>query len=233
MRDDMRSHYPELVEAADLSAALLRQSAVDGRELTLEPDQHPHSARVLSARGTVEVDLATRERSFQLSLWSRGVNLARGDTADITEVVGICRAWEAGACLADLRAAWPLLSYTELAEAHERGDAVEVKWRMLLENGDPHLRPLIEAALTEPRLRELFPFTSRRALLFSRCTGYPYLSVPPVVLPLGAGRYRVVGPDDTVLGEDDAAGAVAVAVAALPADCGPAVPGTAEDLRTE
>ncbi|MGW2052322.1 DUF6193 family natural product biosynthesis protein [Streptomyces sp. NPDC001840] len=57
----------------------------------------------------------------------------------------------------------------------------------------------------------------------------------PFVDPLSDGRYRVCGPSrGTVIGEVDTAGhAIALVTDGLPADCGPAVAGTADELRNQ
>jgi hypothetical protein len=47
---------------------------------------------------------------------------------------------------------------------------------------------------------------------------------------LPGGRYEVTGPDGRLLGRGDADAAVELVVEHLPAGCGPAVPGTAEDI---
>jgi hypothetical protein len=126
----------------------------------------------------------------------------------------------------------PFVHFGELAEAHERGDAVAVKWRLLRQHADDLVRPLVQAAHTQPQLRMLFPFTSHQDLHFSRCTGYPYSRDLPFIQHLPGGRYLVAGPTrSTVIGEaDDPAAAIALLVAALPAECGPAVVGTVDDL---
>jgi hypothetical protein len=116
------------------------------------------------------------------------------------------------------------------SEAHARGDVVEAKWRMLLQDSATDAE-LVEAAYVEPRLRRLFPFTSLRALLFSQSTGYPYTWDIPLIEPQGSGRYLVMAADRvTPLGTTDgAADAVALVVAHLPAEVGPAVTGPADD----
>ncbi|MBD0742426.1 hypothetical protein BG418_13175 [Streptomyces sp. CBMA152] len=88
-------------------------------------------------------------------------------------------------------------------------------------------------AAAEPKLRQLYPFTSHWSLHFTTCTGFPYAWDVPFVDPLRDGRYRVCGPSrGTVIGEaDTVAAAIAMVVAALPANCGPAVAGTANDQR--
>ncbi|GAA0411538.1 hypothetical protein GCM10009530_75070 [Microbispora corallina] len=95
------------------------------------------------------------------------------------------------------------------------------------------LRPLIDAAITEPHLSQLFPYTSMITLRFSRCTGYPYTRDLPWARPIDEGRYQVIGPDRKELGVADGPGSAALIADALPSDCGPAVAGTAYSLRDQ
>ncbi|WP_325118703.1 DUF6193 family natural product biosynthesis protein [Streptomyces sp. GMR22] len=55
----------------------------------------------------------------------------------------------------------------------------------------------------------------------------------PFIDPLSDGRYRLCGPSrGTVIGEaDTAAAAIAMVMSSLPANCGPAAAGTANDQR--
>lgn len=138
----------------------------------------------------------------------------------------------------------------DVAAAHLRGpaDAVEARWRQLAlvwqwrrerqevlrpGVGYPGIVHLIEVAHAERTLRQLYPYNSHFALHLSSCTRYPYVLRVPSVLPRHDGRFRVFVPRvGTVLGETDTAeAAVALVVAHLPAGLGPAVAGTADDLR--
>ncbi|MCX5554493.1 DUF6193 family natural product biosynthesis protein [Streptomyces sp. NBC_00038] len=137
----------------------------------------------------------------------------------------------------------------DLAVAHGRGsvDAVETKWRQLpltwqsirARHGItspgfafPGILPLVDAAGAQPRLRQLYPFTSHFTLLFSSCTRYPYLVEAPAVEPLRDGRFRVCSPrGGAVIGETETAEeAVILVITHLPDGLGPAVAGTADDL---
>jgi hypothetical protein len=98
---------------------------------------------------------------------------------------------------------------------------------------------LIEAAYADPQLRTLFPFHSHRTLNFSRCTDFPYTHDIPVITPLASGRYRVTwwqtrsAHIPAHIGETrDPHEAVAMVVARLPAGCGPAIVGTADDVES-
>ena len=89
---------------------------------------------------------------------------------------------------------------------------------------------LIEAAYAEPRLRQLYPFTSHWSLLFSTSTR-PRLSHVPVCLHVGRGEDYVVTMNylGQILGETATAEeAVSLAADNLPADLGAVRYGAAE-----
>jgi hypothetical protein len=234
--------YPDLAAAGGLQAALEKAAAdlaLDAGELLGGTgDMTEASGAAAGRRQPLTVQLGSAERRFTVRGWSRGVELVRGETADLAEVARAAAAWRSGASLRELRGLCPFLDIGELAEAHERGpaEAVTVKWRQLREAlrepvPFPQVRDLVDVAFAEPRLRQLFPFTSNWSLHFTTCTGFPYTWVVPFVDPLKDGRFRVCGPSrGTVIGEAASAeDAVALVVAHLPADIGPAVAGTARD----
>ncbi|MFF2509692.1 DUF6193 family natural product biosynthesis protein [Streptomyces sp. NPDC058086] len=138
----------------------------------------------------------------------------------------------------------------DVTAAHRRGpaDVVEARWRQLALAwqwrrerqeilrpgvGYPGIVHLIEVAHAERTLRQLYPYNSHFALHLSSCTRYPYALRVPSVLPRHDGSFRVfVARGGPLLGETDTAeAAVALVVAHLPARLGPAVAGTADDLR--
>ncbi|MFJ3537323.1 DUF6193 family natural product biosynthesis protein [Streptomyces sp. NPDC090109] len=190
------------------------------------------------------IGLGSEERWFFFSGWSRGAQLVSGATRDLGEMARALEAWRKGLSLAEIREVSPFVEVGELAEAHEKGpaEAVALTWRRLVEGlrqeSDrlgfaARMLQVAELAHTEPRLRRLLPFSSHWSLHFSTRTGYPYPRDAPFVVPLSDGGFRVHGPSrGTVLGEADTAEqAVALVVSGLPAHCGPAVAGTADDQR--
>ncbi|MFF7922727.1 DUF6193 family natural product biosynthesis protein [Streptomyces mirabilis] len=124
-------------------------------------------------------------------------------------------------------------------EARWRQPAPAWQWRRERQEvlrpgmGYPGIVDLIEAAGAERTLRQLYPYNSHFALHLSSCTRYPYVLRVPSVLPRYDGRFRAFVPRvGTLLGETDTAeAAVALVVAHLPAGLGPAVVGSADDLR--
>jgi hypothetical protein len=235
--------YPELVAAGSLAAALERTAAELGIDLgsvvAADPDPRRWAAVVAKSpdRKAMGVGLGAVERWFLVSAWSRGVQLVSGSTQDLPDVVHAAAAWREGATLHEIDAAATFVKISEMAFAHERGagDAVELQWRQLRQRAaaqDPEqLLPLVQAAAAEPRLRQLFPFTSHWTLLFSSRTGFPYSQDVPLVAPLPNNRYRVFAADrTTVVGDTDTADeAIALVIDGMPADVGPAIAGTAED----
>lgn len=99
------------------------------------------------------------------------------------------------------------------------------------------IRRLPTHADAHPQLRVLFPFTSVTVLHLSRCTRYQFSLDVPCVVPDGTGRFEVMRTPNMVTGPRmigvsvTAAEAVALIAAHLPERCGPAIDGTAENLR--
>ncbi|MFB7667800.1 DUF6193 family natural product biosynthesis protein [Kitasatospora sp. NPDC056138] len=74
--------------------------------------------------------------------------------------------------------------------------------------GDPpageQARALLEAAHAEPKLRQLYPFTSHHTLCLSSCPTIPYIVQVPSVDPLRDGRFRIRRPrSSSVIGYAD------------------------------
>lgn len=130
----------------------------------------------------------------------------------------------------------------DLAAARELGPAetVKARWQQLLlvwqwhhERHDvlhpgsayPGIVSLIKAAGEEPKLRQLYPFTSHFSLNFSSYTSYPWSVQAPLVVPLHDGRFRVRKPrsSDVIGFAHTADAAVALVVDNLPAGVDPAV----------
>lgn len=235
--------YPDLAAAGSLAAALERVAAELGVDLTVVPGGWGPlvSAGIASSvpeRGPLSVHIGAESRWFGVSGWCQGVELITGATPDVADVVRAGAAWGRGTSLRELRAELPFLRSSERAEAHERGPAavVELQWRTMREQAaeEPDFTgfaELVEAAHAEPRLRQLYVFSSHWTLGFSSCTGYPFRNEVAIV-PSSKGspfRLKTHPSSDDVLGEAATAEeAVALAVCHLPADLGPAVTGTAE-----
>lgn len=224
-------------------AAALEQLAVDlGVDLTVVsgdwgPLVSAGIASSVSGRKPLSVHIGVESRWFGVSGWSQGVELVTGSTPDLADVVRTGVAWGTGRSLRELRAELPFLHSSERAEAHEHGPAavVELQWRTMREEAAeapdfPEFGELVEAAHAEPRLRQLYVFSSHWTLGFSSCTGFPF-RVEVAIVPSSKGSsYRVMmHPHSGVIGEAATArDIVALAVSHLPNSLGPAVAGTTE-----
>ncbi|MBT2449795.1 hypothetical protein J7F03_22515 [Streptomyces sp. ISL-43] len=194
-------------------------------------------ASSVPGRKPLSVHIGADSRRFGVSGWSQGVELITGSTPDLADVVRAAGVWGKDRSLRELRAEVPFLHSSERAEAHERGPAavVELQWRTMREQAAgapefPEFGELVEAAHAEPRLRQLYVFSSHWTLGFSSRTGFPFRDDVAIAPSSNRSPYRVMTrPHSDVLGEAATAQeAVALAVSHLPADLGPAVAGTAE-----
>jgi hypothetical protein len=230
--------YPEIGQAGGLRKAM--QVALDaaGFKLVAGPTDVPSSwefaAKIGDETRYVSVHASNQERLFFVTFHERSVHMAKGNTSDLAAVVGAIGVWQAGSRLAELRTQWPFVTYGELAEAHERGDAVPVTWKIYREAVVFYIdNALIEAAYEQPRLRALFPFFSHELLHFSRCTRIPYTRDLPFITPKRDGTYLVIWPDGALLERVDTAHEAAmVLIAHMPDDYGPAIDATGHELRS-
>ncbi|MER6678445.1 DUF6193 family natural product biosynthesis protein [Streptomyces sp. NPDC000983] len=235
--------YPDLAAAGSLAAALEQLAAELGADLTVMPAVGSPlvSAGIASSvpeRKPLSVHLGAESRWFGVSGWSRGVELITGATPELADVVRAGAAWGQGRNLRELRAELSFLRFSKRAEAHERGPAavVELQWRTMREQAaeEPDFAgfgELVEAAYAQPRLRQLYVFSSHWTLGFSSCTGYPFRLEAALVPARSGSAFRVERHpfSGDVLGEAATAEeAVALAVRHLRTDPGPAVAGTAE-----
>lgn len=229
--------HPEVVEHGTLSNALdaaLRDIGSPLLAAHWEPLPTPRSeARVERGARNTSITATRGERILSLTFRSDGIWLANGTCDDIRDAARVIDLWiVGGVSCPELRDSAPWVNLGDLAEAFERGEEVEHRWRMyLVDNGkrDDELAFII-AASEQPRLRALRPYISMMEIRFSRSTGYPFSRDTPYVIPAGEGRYRVFAPDGTPIGIGTAEEAVAMVVAGLPPGCGPAVRGTTESL---
>ncbi|WP_393053676.1 DUF6193 family natural product biosynthesis protein [Streptomyces sp. LN549] len=166
--------------------------------------------------------MALEVRSFSVECWAGGVHMATGSTDDLSEVAGAMSSWLRPSGVRDLVAAWPFMRTWELAEAHERGEAVPARWRQLRESTarrqDTMLHQLVEAAYEEPLLRTLSPGRSMYWLTFSRRAAPPICHDLPRVRPMRSGGYLVAYADGRQQEVNGAVEAVALILAGLPDD---------------
>jgi hypothetical protein len=233
---DSRRLYPELIAHGSLAGALRAalaeiRSALTVSELAI---RGPVYARVEMGPRFSQVYIAANERLFVFDFWNRGVMLAQARTADLHETARAIDRWVVSECTTgELAAEFGCVKVKPEASSYERGEEVEQRWRHYLETLPEYhakLKAFVAAAAAHPKLRQLFPFTSLNSFCFSRCTGYPFTHDTPHVCPHGPDDYEVIGPTGKILGRGAAREAVLLVVSALPPHCGPAVPGTAEDM---
>ncbi|MFC8898329.1 DUF6193 family natural product biosynthesis protein [Streptomyces cinereoruber] len=221
--------YPDVVRAGSLQNALQAVSDRVGHglavELTSSPGWHEVAARVEAGDRRANVLMALDVRSFSVDCWTGGVHMAAGDTQDLSAVAGALHSWLRVPGVRELVARWPFLRTWELAEAHERGEAIPVRWRRLREatarQSDTALHELIEAAFEQERLRVLSPGRAMYWLTFSRRAAPPICRDLPSAMPLRNGGYRVRFPDGRLEELDSAAEAVTAIVEGLPDDTVP------------
>jgi Family of unknown function (DUF6193) len=225
--------YPDVIEHGGLANALQATLGELRSPLVIsESSAAPVSVRLGRWADCVLVFIAAERRLFCLAFWRRGVNVAVGRTANLSEAVQSIDTWLRSSCTCDEFAAkFHFVSVYDDALAYERGEEVEARWQELLAARlIQGLRTIIRAAAAEPRLRELFPFLSHFTLGFSRCTGYPFTRDTPAIFTVGPNQFTVMSPAGQTLGRGNAEQAVAIAVSGLPPGCGRAVRGTADDI---
>ena len=218
--------YPEIARAGDLVTWL--RAEFDRGALPYRPFPRQNlvgiwrSAVVQDGERSTEMLLTFDKRQFIVRLLANGDRMAVGPAPSLPAVVAITHMWQSGQRLRDVAAAWPLFGSVELAEARERGDLAEHRWRRLYEDPWPvydlgALRGFIEVAFHTPRLRALLPLTSGHftVMRFATLTGAPYGKDGPSVRSLAKDRYVVCAADGRELGVTDAAGSVVLVLAEL------------------
>jgi hypothetical protein len=235
--------YPEVAAAGSLATALQAVAVEQGLSVHVPVTESSslYGARVptiVAHREELRVSASHVERRWFIRGCERdqGLALVEGDTLDLAQVARAMQAWHDGAALADIPKLAPFVKLTgrfevpdrdplQLTESewqHLRKEAVEVSWA--------EYQALIEAAYGEPRLRQLYPFTSHWSLRFSTTTR-PSLS-RDVLVCLHAQHAKdyivTMGYMGQYLGETATAEeAVSLAVRHLPADPSPVTYGAA------
>ncbi|MFF1452230.1 DUF6193 family natural product biosynthesis protein [Streptomyces sp. NPDC058274] len=237
--------YPDLAAAGGLAPALELLAADLGVDLTVASQDGGSlvAAGIASSvpeRGPLSVHVGAESRLFGVRGWSQGIELITGATPELADVVRAGVAWGAGVRVRELTAELPFLHLSRRAEAHERGPAavVDLQWHAMREEAAgapdfPEFGELVEAAHAVRQLRQLYVFSSHWILGFSSCTGFRFKVEVAIAPSHGGGPYRVQKhPHSEIIGEAATAQeAVALAVAHLPVDLGPAVAGTADSVH--
>lgn len=202
---------------------------VDGLRAALEnacPDSEiesrdwPGGPAVVLRRGDrgAEVFWHREESVFRVRYsWPR-MFMNRVRRTDLAEAAGSAATWLSGATPREFAAAWPFADFVDVADAFEGGDRIEYRWQVFRAHPGHH-GALIPAAMNEPRLRCMFPFTSM-GWLGVRPTADEFMVPGPWVYKNGDGRFKVCsGSRDRWFGEPlavcDAEAAIRVFVAEM------------------
>ncbi len=226
--------YGDVIETGSLAARLATALRERGSDLVAQAvppgDSVPATATVTAGDRGCQVNAAAETRMFLAAFWSRGACLASAADPDVDRIADAVVYWLAETpTAARFASRYPFVRADPEAELFESGSIVEHRWQQLLagRHGFPDLQGYIVAAAEEPRLRQLYPYTSMMWLRLSRCTCYPYEPVGAAVQGWG-GRYWLFGADESNALPMTAEDAVQAVVALLPDDCGPARMGSAD-----
>ncbi|MET9626779.1 DUF6193 family natural product biosynthesis protein [Lentzea sp. NPDC006480] len=185
------SLYQDLVDAGGLRAVL--EATCPGCEIEMLEARGAFGGFVAIATKddrAVKVLPVVRERLFYVRHKLRGMYLSFLFTTELAEVTGSAATWLGGATPRELAAAWPFADFVDVADAYESGDRIELRWQMFRAHDNHGLSEFIEAAMREPRLRRMFPFTSMYWMSF-RPTADEYRVPGPWVRSVGDGRFTV------------------------------------------
>jgi hypothetical protein len=189
-------------------------------------------ARVENENKFSQIYIAAERKLYLPDFWRDGVCLANGSTPDINQLAMVIDYWLGNNITTKaLYQKFPFVTPDDKAHAFDIGREVEYSWHQTL-NHPPtdHLKEAISLAMDDEVLSKLFPFTSLNRLCFSKCTGYPYTNDIATINPVDKGYFEVRLPNNQLLGSGTAAEALKILKDSLPANIGPAVKGTAEDL---
>lgn len=241
--DDDPNHqelYPDLIEAGGLVPALAAALQLIGSDL--EPASNDFFegkityARIEKANRFSQFYIGANERCFSFDFWRDGVIYANARTADLSKAAEIVHLWVGEECSLYELDMSPIVELKEDAIAYDNGIEVEFRWQKYLASAaaeKAEIEEVLRLAAKQPKLRQLFPFTSLYVLCFSRCTGYPFTQDCPAISPNMDGTYTVLSANilgNKAIGTGDAVWAVNTAIEHLPENCGPAVRGTDETV---
>ncbi len=181
-----------------------------------------------------QIYLAAEERMFMADYWRKGVMLANGASANAEDICKSLQSWIQNKCsLSTLGQQFSWVSISKGSYEIEKGNIVEMTWTNFTQQRHkdfPELKDFIIAASQNPILRRYYPFTSMNTMHFSRCTGYPYTSDIAYVVPRGKGMYDIRQKNETLATGNGAMAAKFIADR-IPKHWGPAIDGTADDIK--
>ncbi|GLY49648.1 DUF6193 family natural product biosynthesis protein [Lentzea sp. NBRC 102530] len=209
------SQYQALVAAGGLAAVL--REACPGSDIDLRDAPGAFGGRVatVSEGGrAVYVMPQGGQPRFSVRHVLNGTYLSHVATTELAEVTGCAAAWLGGATPRELAAAWPFADFVDVADAYESGDRIEFAWQLKRADRTHGLHEFVEAAMREPRLRRLHPFTSHWWMSF-RVAPREHRLGGPWVRAVGGGRFSVTEARKPHHDGHDAAEAVRACVAEL------------------
>jgi len=241
----MNDLYPEITKAGGLHNALNKAFQSISSELRVKPldkeslfDLKITYARIELKNKFSQIYLATNSKLYLPDFWTDGVHLANGATDDIHKLVESIHSWlTSEITTTELSNKYNFIKPCDIAESFDKNEEVEYAWSSYLNDYyKQSLWPFITLAKDDEILGKLFPFTSLNVLCFIRCTGYPYLSDTPKVVPLISKEttleieYEVRTEDNFILGTGNAEQALKIVKQNLPRGIQPAIKGTADDV---
>ena len=240
--------YPELCEKTlrEILSAFQESSAVQ----MSGGDSGDFSLRAIGSRRHSQISLAAQERLIMSDLWEGGVCVGDASSTSFSEVAKFLQAaLSQHLSLTALQNVVLCFHANNKGLAQEKGAAayVDNAWedyaRMLNEthpnSSMASLVPLLEATAQVAQLRQLMVFTSMYWLCFSCCTDYPFSGDCPCAgYNAETNQYEIypaeenpANPHSKFFSARNATEAAQMLADALPPNCGPAVLGTAEDLK--
>jgi Family of unknown function (DUF6193) len=197
-----------------------------------------YSASLRKHDRTASVEVASDVRMFFAGFAWKGISVASFSTADLHELSRGVQFWVVDQLTpGEMQQQLPGLSSNELLLEIDSARLVTARWNVLL-SSDPWLRhelkALISAASKRPVLRQLFPVVSIGTYLsFSRTVAYPFSIAGACAAWMGKDRYAALGPDRKILSEGTINEVLDAVERAVPPMTGPAILGTAADLKRE
>ncbi len=206
------------------------------------------SVDVRSKRGHITVHLSAERLESYGDLWDRGVPAGRLSCSSLTDTVAFLRAALArDTPVGTIQSEMPFFRASESGLIQDKGrDAyLDYQWqelfKILEENSEffmfAKLYKLAQIASETPKLRQLLPYTSVGRFCFSHCLGFPFSYDCPSAQWMGENQIQVYGASgmngwhNHPVGIGNAHEAAQMLADALPPNCGPAILGTADDLK--
>ena len=238
-RPSTTTSYPELSSVGGLKNALNLEFRKINSPLSVLDDgalstKMPVTyARVEKEKKFSQIYLAANEKLYLPDFWRDGVCLAHGKTDNLRELAKVLTVWLCkNVTTKKLSEDFPFVSPNVKAAAFDEGREVQYAWEYIhTDSSRSLLQAFVALAMKDEILNKLFPFTSLYTLCFSRCTGYPYTSDTPTVVPIGDDKYEVRRADGSPIGSGTAAEALKILRERLPSDIKPAIKGTADDIQ--